>query len=185
MSRGIDYSGPKGTCNRDIESGIRFGIINQNDVSGWLYDELEAVYDQYCPNCGNELDEDWEDTAIDIYEADGDNEHEWIADDTLPCPHCSKPIHDSEQYADEPNAQILDTDDIKGFLDDFGLWITKSPYYTKTAFCSPCCPGAGDLNSPRKDGVKTFCLDHSWFEDKKAPYPVYRVDTDELVEKES
>jgi hypothetical protein len=30
-------------------------------------------------------------------------------------------------------------------------------------------------------GVRTYCLGHDWFEDGKAPYPVYRVDNGELV----
>lgn len=62
------------------------------------------------------------------------------------------------------------------------LMIIESPYFTYAQFCSPCVPGAGDLNSINPDGAKTYCLGHDWFEDDTAPYPVYSVETGEVVE---
>jgi hypothetical protein len=62
-----------------------------------------------------------------------------------------------------------------------GVYVTQSPYYTRAAFCSPCCPGAGDLDSPREHGVKAYCLGPDWFEDDKAPYKVWRVSDDSEV----
>lgn len=57
------------------------------------------------------------------------------------------------------------------------LFVQKSPYYTYTRACSPCAPNAGDLDN--SDGeLKTLCLGHKWFDDEKAPYPVYRVADD-------
>jgi hypothetical protein len=62
--------------------------------------------------------------------------------------------------------------------------VLKSPYYSLAQFCSPCVPGAGNLESEDEDGVKTYCLSHDWFEDGKAPYKVYAVDGDyEVVPK--
>ena len=66
--------------------------------------------------------------------------------------------------------------------DDGDIFITKSPYFTYAAFCSPCAPGAGHLRSYRPDGVKTYCFGHDWFENGKAPYPVFMVDTGEKRE---
>ncbi len=66
--------------------------------------------------------------------------------------------------------------------DDIDVFITKSPYFTYCKFCSPCAPGAGYLRDHIKDGVKTYCFGHDFFEDGKAPYPVYSVETGELVE---
>lgn len=60
--------------------------------------------------------------------------------------------------------------------------VIKSPYYTLCKFCSPCFPGAGDLDSPTEAGIKAYCFGHDFFEDGKAPYPVYDVKTDKLVE---
>lgn len=61
------------------------------------------------------------------------------------------------------------------FADDFTIFVCKSPFYTRTAPCSPCAPNAGDLNTYKPDGIKTYCLDGSWFEDGQAPYPVHKV----------
>jgi len=61
------------------------------------------------------------------------------------------------------------------------IFVTRSEYYTRAAFCSPCAPGACHLESPTPDGEKVFCLGPEWFEDEKPPYPVYRVSDDSIV----
>lgn len=59
--------------------------------------------------------------------------------------------------------------------DGFGIFVLKSPHYTTAMFCSPCAPGAGNLDSPSEDGVATYCLAADWFEDEQAPYTVQDV----------
>ena len=61
---------------------------------------------------------------------------------------------------------------------DSDVMVIESPFYTYARFCSPCAPGAGDLNNYDRNGVKTYCLDGSWFDSGVAPYPVYSVETD-------
>ena len=62
---------------------------------------------------------------------------------------------------------------------DGDIFITKSPYYTLCAFCSPCAPGAGYLMNPRPNGgIRAYCFGHDWFDGGKAPYPVYSVQTE-------
>ena len=61
------------------------------------------------------------------------------------------------------------------------IFITKSPYYTTCTFCSPCAPNAGDLSHPVDGGVKAYCFGHDWFEEGKAPYPVFSVKTGEEI----
>lgn len=56
--------------------------------------------------------------------------------------------------------------------DGFGIFVLKSPFTTRASFCSPCAPGAGDLDSPRDDGIETYCLGPEWFENEIAPYPI-------------
>jgi hypothetical protein len=68
---------------------------------------------------------------------------------------------------------------------DTYLMVTKSPYYTYSQYCSPCYPGAGNLDTecdPESGAPRTYCLDHDWFENNKAPYRVWRErDAVELV----
>ena len=67
---------------------------------------------------------------------------------------------------------------------DSDIMVLESPYYMNALYCSPCVPGAGNLDDADETGVKTYCLGHDWFEDSQAPYPVYDVKTNQLVNKE-
>lgn len=58
---------------------------------------------------------------------------------------------------------------------------TRNRLTSLTPSSAPCAPGAGYLSNPCPDGPKTYCFGHDWFENDVAPYPVYRVDTGELV----
>jgi hypothetical protein len=83
----------------------------------------------------------------------------------------------------EPLSWLVDSE---GYVaeqrqDDCDIFVTKSPYYTTAAYCSPCAPGAGYMTQTVEDGIKTYCFGHHWFESGVAPYPVYSVKTGELV----
>ena len=102
------------------------------------------------------------------------------------------PELDREDYSsDEEYEHFLDSLDPEGWYLDDGeykavqhgdspyIMVTKSPYYTLCRYCSPCFPGAGDLNS--EGDVKTYCFGHDWFDGDKAPYPVYSVATNQMI----
>ena len=61
------------------------------------------------------------------------------------------------------------------------IFVTKSPFYTRAQFCSPCAPGACYLLDSDDRHEKAYCFGHDWFEGEIAPYHVYRVDDDTLV----
>ncbi len=80
---------------------------------------------------------------------------------------------------------------------DSDLMILKSPYFTYASFCSPCVPGACNLDSSLDVGEiddkraaelgitsnKCYCLGGDWFDDDQpAPYPIYSVETGKLVQ---
>ena len=44
------------------------------------------------------------------------------------------------------------------------LWVFKSPYRTKARLCSPCVPGAGDLDNPDPEGVECYDVPPDWRE---------------------
>ena len=54
------------------------------------------------------------------------------------------------------------------------VFVLKSPYYTYGQYCSPCAPGAVDLDGPLSagEGVKGYCFGHEMF-DEMAPYQVF------------
>jgi DNA-directed RNA polymerase subunit RPC12/RpoP len=170
---GIDYG--MGISNRDPENPeIHYGVISQHTPSQWIWDDFEGVYGHGCPKCGTEFDDE---TVTENDE--GDEE----------CPSCGyKPRHsdDSEWYGDEsigeeynnsdPNYGIEYSETLSCF------YVTKSPFYTFARYCSPCAPGAGDIDSPVRGGVKSYCFGADFFdEDSPCPYPIYSVETNELV----
>jgi hypothetical protein len=98
---------------------------------------------------------------------------------------CEHTLDSSEVFSDESLGFSYDAQGYRltNCL-DFDIFVIKSPYYTFAQFCSPCVPGAGNLDNPMPDGVKTYCLGHDWFDESRAPYPVYSVETGEQVNPE-
>ena len=174
---GIDYG--MGTANRDPETGIRYGVISQNSVGQAWYDSAEADYGEpTCPKCGNK--------AL-AYDGDSHNEYAAPANRRYACAdyaceECKILINSEDAFGDEPAGWNYSGDgyELTDCLDN-DIFVLKSPFYTFAQFCSPCVPGAGNLDNAMEDGAKTFCLGHDWFEEGKAPYRLYRVDTGEEV----
>lgn len=188
---GIDYG--NGLTNIDTETGIRYGVIHQGEVLQAWADDSEAHYTPACPYCGNELKKGFEtrrcghchkrinpDVDFDIQEPDYFT-------------------YDADGYQCQQSA------------DDTDIFVLKSPYFTYCQFCSPCAPGAGylmdyfkpDTKYRKKTNpinnhvitysewykiqaednryIKAYCFGHDWYEDNKAPYPVFSVETGEIV----
>ena len=192
MYLGIDYG--NGKTNIDLKTGIRYGVISQNEVLQAWCDSNEPYYVYNCPFCGSELKK---------------------GADAKRCPSCYKKIDPDVDFDMlEPVSFFIDDGEYQAeqTYDDPDIFITKSPYYTFCQFCSPCAPGAGYLMSPIEDfdtctqchgtnnvglltfekcphcidgkifkGVKAYCFDSSFFEEGKAPYPIYSVKTNEEV----
>lgn len=173
MGKGIDYG--MGTTNIDRENGIRFGVIPLNDLGDFALDSFESDYGPAsCGNCGNEATE---------YDADkhGEYKHGTGCADYA-CETCETVFDSSDAYGDEPIGHNLDDGEYTATLDSQGdVFVIKSPYFTRAAFCSPCAPGACHLSNPDADGERAYCFGHDWFNGDRAPYPVYSVATGELV----
>jgi hypothetical protein len=177
MGRGTDYG--RGATNIDPDNGIRYGVIYQNEVLQAWCDSSEPDYGPpTCGKCGNEAA-----TPETVVFAD-DIEPEWYnATRDYHCLHCERSFDSDDAYCEEPLSHYLDDGEYHATCGSDGdIFITKSPYYTRASFCSPCAPGACNLMSPCEDGDKAYCFGHDWFDDGKAPYPVYRVTDDTLVE---
>ncbi len=168
---GIDYG--MGTTNIDKENSIRYGVIPQNEVLQVWCDSSEAYYGEpeegICTYCDKT-------TSI-------PKDCKW--GDTIKCEHCDEEFEIELPDCCDPISHFIDDDEYKAECGDSGdIFITKSPYYTKCNFCSPCAPGAGYLMNANDDGVKTYCFSHDFFDAQQAPYPVYRVSDNSLVNPE-
>jgi hypothetical protein len=170
---GIDYG--NGLTNIDHETEIRYGVIHQGEVLQAWADSSEAKYP--CEDC----------------ERNEDNEG---CDDCMDCEPLESTFN-SEGYKCQQSA------------DDPDIFILKSPFFTYCQFCSPCAPGAGYLmnwykfpsfmkgefidasapyashaykeNAENAGYIRAYCFGYDWYENNKAPYPVFSVETGKLV----
>ncbi len=179
MNAGIDYG--MGLSNIDKETGIRFGVISQNSVMPEAMDDVEYDYgDPTCPKCGNVVMADsgflCPPVGRDDYEQYGHGCADFV------CETCEHTLDSQDCYGDEAIGWKYEDDGYQ-LVDclDNDVFVLKSPFYTFARFCSPCVPGAGNLDDWEDGAVKTYCLGHDWFEDGKAPYPVYSVETGKEV----
>jgi len=134
---GIDYG--NGKCNIDLDTGIRYGVIGYNTISSEALDDIHmrgfnVSYDNY----------------IKELEAAGKTEEE---------------IEEMvEFYESDNDTYEYKADGYEIITSGLGLFVIHSPYTTTCKFCSPCCPGAGDLDNCIDDGVETYCLGPEWFD---------------------
>jgi len=194
---GIDYGHSK--TNIDLKTGIRYGIISQHSVNP---DAMEDVYQ------GDNLT--YNDAVADLLE-----QVEAALFEILRATAMSR--EQAKDVARQAAENLLDdvggdavgeTDNaIYGYsqdgyelrtTSDNELFVFKSPYYTYARYCSPCVPGAGNLDDAvdvdafdgsntapaaiaemeeqmAECGVRTYCLGLDFFENGQAPYPIFTV----------
>lgn len=196
---GIDYS--LGRSNVNHETGIHYGVISMYSVNLDVWAEAEADYGPpTCPECGNTA-ETVPMHAEQLADGNGVAIINELPEDCQDWPHyrdygygcctdylcrtCRHTLSSDDVFGDEPLGYSYEADGYK-LTDclDSDIFVLDSPYYTFSQYCSPCVPGAGNLDTPCESGPKTYCLSHDWFEGDKAPYRVYRVadDTEVLTE---
>lgn len=233
---GIDYSGPGSTINRDPETGIRYGVISQHsiqpDVMSDIWSEARDLsYEQAKEELLSEI---MADLAAETIE----ERIHLIADALVNLYDRGEALIAAREIAEaagdgSPNEgdvwEVIEQDFNDSYDGDGHDWlwekdgytlanclqsdvlVSKSPYFTYAQFCSPCVPGAGNLDRPQHNPEsiawdedrtidpsapkenyiemtgeesgwpRVFCLGHSFFENNKAPYPVFSVSTGKRV----
>ncbi len=114
--------------NTNPETGIRYGVASLHSLQDWVFDEFFT----HGTN-------DTADAALAEFKAENPD-----ADDAA-----EQEFWDS--YEAEEECYSLETDDgLKLGLSYLGgaalVWVFESPVRCTTGACSPCVPGAGDLN---------------------------------------
>lgn len=133
--------------NVNPKTGIAYGVVSLNSLQDWVFDEF-VVH-------GKNL------TAIRAEEevrAENPKSDEWEIDEILACMQLEE-----EEYEFETHCGM------KLLLSYLGgaplVWVLESPHTTMCAPCSPCVPGAGDLDNQHTDGVEAYTLPPDWFSD--------------------
>lgn len=177
---GIDYS--LGRSNVDKANGIHFGVIGMNSINLDCAQEFEHDYGEpHCPKCGNRVKESTDATLFPALENDADTP-DWFDEQDFACLDCEECYWSDQVYGDEAIGwtYVADRYKLTNCLDN-DIFVLESPYYTYAQYCSPCVPGACNLDYPLEleDGTeglpRVYALGHDWFDNKKAPYRVWTV----------
>jgi hypothetical protein len=134
--------------NIDSETGIRFGVINANDdnLFNWLYDDIQDVYQAFCPHCKEELD-----NGVDS------------------CKHCGEEVTELD-WSEEPIERYINNECFDAIVTEgMDLFVTKSKYKCYRGLCSPCAPGACYLKT--EGNYECYCLPVNWY--KVVPFDIY------------
>jgi hypothetical protein len=176
-------------ANYDEKTGMAYGVISPHAIS---FEALNDIYDQgtdpYYENAKEEFSTDLK-TVLDRYGFSIGQIDEVLS------PALDIFNESFESSCGDGQCDYSDKDYILHVSgDNFGIFVIKSPYYTYCRKCSPCAPGAGDLNNPidltiegsineYTSEVKAYCLDKSFFDEEysKIPYRVFRVEDDQEV----
>jgi hypothetical protein len=173
--------------NYDEKTGIHYGVISPNSICQETLSDL----------CGKSTDTIYEESKTDFTDSlknilnDNGFSIGQIDEVLTPAIDCFNENYqnDNHGYEYEDTEYTLHISD-----DNFGIFVIRSPFYTFTKQCSPCAPGAGDLDSPISKQeydagdhnafmygtVKAYCLPKEFFDDEyaKIPYRYYRVTDD-------
>lgn len=183
MGKGIDYG--MGRTNIDPATGIRYGVIHSGALACEALEDFEADYGPpTCGKCGGDAKDVDDDDAPDFDETE-DGAPIWKRSrgcEDYYCEDCFRVFDSSDAFGDEPIGHHLGDGEYIASIDSYGdVFITKSPFYTRAQFCSPCAPGAVHLSNPCDDGERGYCFGHDWFDGDAAPYRVFRVNDDTEV----
>ena len=176
--------------NFDASTGISYGVISQHSLSPYAVDDIiSSADDLYYEEAKAEFIESLTDAILEVL----NNYITYHEDPEINVDDYVDMWNDAYQN-DEHHWFIKDAEYTLDFSNDLGIYVCKSPYYTYCRGCSPCCPGAGDLDSSiTKDGYdhtefnymswggakKAYCLPNDYFDDHKAPYVYFKVGSDE------
>lgn len=180
---GINYAGRLST-NKDSATGIRYGVISQHSVNSDAANDVftngrDLTHENFILEVRSKLHDALEDYF---------SEHSYA--ENLPSP-LSVAIDDAfDAISDDLNDNYQNDGDTSYLYEQDGyavgtclqsdFMITASRFFTYAQFCSPCVPGACNLDSPVSDDNtdnKCYCLGHDWFDEGKAPYEVWSVET--------
>lgn len=136
--------------NYNDKTGIPFGVVSLNSLADWVWDEFS---------------DNGRDLTSEAIEAEARAELGLKPDDDLPDDFWDGVEVDEREYE-------LDTTDDNGnplklslsYLGGAALvWVHESAYLSEVSPCSPCVPGAGDLDNKRTGGMECYDLPPDWY----------------------
>ncbi len=175
--------------NVDPETGISYGVIAVNNLADWVLEQIQA--------CGSDLD--YEDAQDEIGQAISNaidyknlTKHQQDEADSVINDLIEIAMYNYENHGDNVRYRYETEHEGKPLIvqttSGGEMFVFVSPVTQVVRQCSPCCPNAGDLDSPcDKDAnfiqpsfvkvtkrvpygmsVKAYALPDNWLRDNKS-----------------
>jgi len=155
-------------ANTNKETGIAYGVVALNSLEDWVWDEFERNGRNLSRECGLE---DYLKEHMPINDdgiADGGRRYD---EDEMEAVKEELTEKFNSEYESGEEEYTLETNGMKLELHYLGgaslVWVIKSPHIEKCVPCSPCCPGAGDLDTKADSGIVTYDVPPSWYRKKE------------------
>jgi hypothetical protein len=164
--------------NCNLETGIPYGVISCNSLPAWIWNEIDGMdcpvereaFADYVRDCAVA---DADRGYVTVADFDGDQAEEDVYDliareDTDVLRElCERDPGDSWESDFGAFRRFGEIDGCKVSVAELGgalnFWVEFSPYIGKYRPCSPCIPGAGDLDSPDPDdGIECYDVPPEW-----------------------
>ena len=133
--------------NRNPRTGVPYGVASLNSLADWVFDEF------FNDGTNESYDEAWKE-----FKAQNPDMGEDEAQDQF-----------NDEYEGYEENYTLECDGMRLGLSYLGgaalVWVFDSKHTARVRQCSPCVPGAGDLNNPDPDGMECYTLPPAWFDE--------------------
>jgi len=137
------------------KDGVPYGVASLHGLAEWVYDEFV----EYGENLTfNAVVEDFLHTW-DVENPGRSEEREDAREEALER-FLDEVYLEEEEYRLEKDGMTLGLSYLGGAP---LVWVLDSPYTAIARPCSPCCPGAGDLDSRDESGIRCLSLPPEWF----------------------
>lgn len=156
--------------NYDPDTGIPYGTIYLHHLDSDLAQELWYTHGEDI-SYKNALEELRAEVTRDVEDEYGDDESDDRLSEEDMADEIDRRVETQSEFIniDEPTIEG-EYEGVKYMISWLGgaplLWVFRSPYTGSYAQCSPCVPGAGDLETPDEYGVVCYDIPPGWRRDE-------------------
>lgn len=149
------------TTNVNPKTGIRYGLISANSLDSETVSNLQmSGTDLHYEEAKSDL---WADIKRVCKDYMSDRDSDDVADQAI---ERMRDHFEQDEPVHEFDVECPGYGRVKGQTTWLGgallLWIFESPFQTKANLCSPCVPGAGNLDSLNPDGYDCYDVPNDW-----------------------
>jgi hypothetical protein len=140
------------------DGNAAYGVVALNSLGDWAFDEFFHNGENLtAENCLADFLDEW-----DANNPGNSEEREDAREDAIQ-EFWDGYYGEEEEYRIQTDTMILELSYLGGAP---LVWVIKSPHTRMVQPCSPCCPGAGDLDSG-EGSILAYDLPPEWYPDEE------------------